>query len=266
MPSLPVHPVEAALDVLGVSPATLRARERIKHGLTNESWLIRTARDALVVRISAADEQALQIDRRSEASILAAVSAAGIGPEVVLCDPDRRLLVTRYIPGETWRSGQVREPENLRRLAALVHALHGLAVPAGARRLDLAASVQAYWRTLDARGERGDDTAALRRRAQEVLAELARGAVACLCHNDLNPLNILDDGRLWLIDWEYAGVGEPLFDLASICAEHRLGPREREALRMAYAQGQVDPQRLELACWLFEYVRDLWMAVRATPA
>src|SRR5581483_3768020 len=37
-----------------------------------------------------------------------------------------------------------------------------------------------------------------------------------LCHNDLLSANLIDDGRrLWLVDWEYAGIGHPLFDLAN---------------------------------------------------
>ena len=40
-----------------------------------------------------------------------------------------------------------------------------------------------------------------------------------LCHNDLLAANLIDDGRrLWLLDWEYAGVGHPVFDLANASA------------------------------------------------
>ncbi len=40
-----------------------------------------------------------------------------------------------------------------------------------------------------------------------------------LCHNDMLPANVLDDGqRVWIVDWEYAGMGHPLFDLAGFSA------------------------------------------------
>ena len=39
--------------------------------------------------------------------------------------------------------------------------------------------------------------------------------IPTLCHNDMLPANVLDDGqRVWIVDWEYAGMGHPLFDLA----------------------------------------------------
>ncbi len=43
---------------------------------------------------------------------------------------------------------------------------------------------------------------------------------AGLCHCDLLPSNIIDDGKqLWLIDWEYATWNNILFDLADLCVE-----------------------------------------------
>ena len=43
--------------------------------------------------------------------------------------------------------------------------------------------------------------------------------IPTLCHNDMLPANVLDDGqRMWIVDWEYAGMGHPLFDLAGFSA------------------------------------------------
>lgn len=39
------------------------------------------------------------------------------------------------------------------------------------------------------------------------------------CHNDLVAANILDDGeRYWLVDWEFGGWNDGLYDLASLAA------------------------------------------------
>src|SRR4030095_15638837 len=94
----PAHIAALALDV---PFADIVASESIKHGLTNESWLVATARDAVVVRISNSAEQELQIDRHSEAAILVAVAAADLGAPVLSCDPARHVLVTRYL-GQPW--------------------------------------------------------------------------------------------------------------------------------------------------------------------
>ena len=56
-----------------------------------------------------------------------------------------------------------------------------------------------------------------------------------LCHNDMLPANLIDDGsRLWLLDWEYAGAGHPLFDLAHVSTANSLSLEQQSALLDAY--------------------------------
>ena len=61
-----------------------------------------------------------------------------------------------------------------------------------------------------------------------------------MCHNDLLPANLIDDGqRLWLVDWEYAGAGHPLFDLANASANASFSDAQDRCLLEAY-RGHVD--------------------------
>ena len=243
----------------------IRGVEPIKHGLTNRSWLVTLDDDSVVVRMS--DESAareLQIDRISEAAVLEIVARAGIGPDVLRNDLEHGILVTRYL-GATWSERDAQVGENIERLAGLLRRLHALDVPSSVRTVDLAATVHGYLRTLDERGIRSGLTLpALRECADQTAMQLRKGSTPCLCHNDVHHLNIVGGDNPRLIDWEYAGVGEPLFDLASACVYHRYRRSQRERLLSAYAASSatVSWQRLELACWLFDYIRDLWMAVR----
>src|SRR5205823_3331421 len=67
------------------------------------------------------------------------------------------------------------------------------------------------------------------------LAGRVRPFTPTLCHNDLLAANILDDGRrIWLVDWEYAGVGHPLFDLAGVSGNCGFTPAMDLALLRAY--------------------------------
>jgi thiamine kinase len=259
-----MSPAVIAASALRVDLDAITAVERIKHGLTNESWLVRTSADAVVVRVSNAAEDALQIDRQSEAAILTVASAAGIGAPVLLCDPANHVLVTRYL-GETWTLADASRGDNLVRLAATLRRLHRIEIPAGVRRVELLASVEGYLSTLDQWGVRGALTEqSVRDRAREAARTLDETSVASLCHNDVHYLNIVDSGELRLIDWEYAGAGERCFDLASACVYHGYDKRLRDGFLSAYYARPDDAavRRLELACGLFEYIRDLWMAVR----
>lgn len=256
---------EIAAGALGVSLDSIVSSERIKHGLTNESWLVRSVDEAVVVRVSNAAEDALQIDRFSESLVLGAVGDAGIGPEVLRSDPVARILVTRYL-GDTWTQAEALQEQNIQRLAQLMRRVHRLPIPAGIKRVELVATLEGYFKTLDERGvQPALVTKALRERAVQVANKLRENSAATLCHNDVHHLNVIDaPGSLRLIDWEYAGVGQRLFDLASICVYHNFDKVQREQLLGAYTSliELTTWHRLELACWLFDYVRDLWLAVR----
>lgn len=259
-----MSPAEVAATALQIPVSDVIVVEPIKHGLTNESWLVRTRADVVVVRISGANEEALRIDRESEARILTATAAAGIGAPVLQCDPTRHVLVTRYL-GPPWSQADAASESNIVRAAKLLQRLHALEAPPGVRNVDLGATVEGYLTTLRLYGaESGLTGSLLHERARAVATALRADSVSRLCHNDVHHLNIVDSGELRLIDWEYAGLGEPLFDLASVCVYHRYDRTQREVLLSAYSEGAspASAPRLELALWLFEYVRDLWAAVR----
>jgi thiamine kinase-like enzyme len=55
------------------------------------------------------------------------------------------------------------------------------------------------------------------------------------CHNDLLTANFMHDGsRLRILDWEYAGQGDPLFDLANLASNTGFGDGDEERLLEAY--------------------------------
>jgi thiamine kinase len=260
-----MDPIEIAAEYFDKERRSILSVERIKSGLTNESWLVRAEQDGVVVRLSNREVDALQIDRQSESRILAIIAAAGIGAPILLCVPDRHLLVTRHIPGRTWSARDARLSENLVRVAEVLRALHALPVPENVQSVDLRKVISGYWNSLMARGL-GSQVGApeVRERARQLVTQLAEDATLRLCHNDVHHLNLIDDGRLWLIDWEYAGVGDSYFDLASVCCYHSLSDDVRRDFLRAYLgyDSTASFDRLQRMCWVFNYIRELWFAVR----
>ena len=67
------------------------------------------------------------------------------------------------------------------------------------------------------------------------LALEASPAALVPCHNDPWPGNLLDaDGRIYLIDWEYSGMNDPMWDLAGLSVEAWFGPEQDRAMMEAY--------------------------------
>ena len=59
------------------------------------------------------------------------------------------------------------------------------------------------------------------------------------CHNDLLPGNVLfADDRVWLLDFEYAGMNDVFFDLANLSVNSELSPESDDRLLTLYF-GQI---------------------------
>lgn len=252
--------LRAAPQTIELADATLTVEPG---GLSNHAWIATTAGGRYFVRLSPADSARLGVDRRSECVLLQAVANAGLSPAIVRCDPSRRLLVTRHVADHALSRSAAIEPREIERLAHALRILHAIPRPLGVQRVDFAA--QATRLEAQCSGARviADD---IRSRARTAFATLAGGGRSdTLCHNDLHHLNLVGTAdRLWLVDWEYGGTGDPVFDFASFICQHDCGARERELLCAAYGNGAPAAEQLAAACWAFDYVQWLWY--RAWPA
>jgi len=78
-----------------------------------------------------------------------------------------------------------------------------------------------------------------------------------LCHGDLSVKNILFAQRVKLIDWEYAGVCDRYFDLASVCLEFKLNKAEEAYFFRAYGI-KIDHKKLKVYKDVFMRLSKEW--------
>jgi thiamine kinase-like enzyme len=77
------------------------------------------------------------------------------------------------------------------------------------------------------------------REAEGIRAALARHPVPLVpCHCDPLCENFIDDGqRMWIVDWEYSGMNDPMWDLGDLSVEGGFDAAQDEALLAAYFGG-----------------------------
>ena len=234
----------------------------ITGGLSNHTWRLDGPQGSWFVRLGHPGAARLGVDRVSECALLHAVASAGLAPEVLACEPAAGLLVTRFIEGRCWLAADAAQEGNLRRLAGRLRLLHSLPVPEGIGEVDYARQARQLATDLAPTDGRTDR---LRAPAEDAFARIAaHRRPRVLCHHDLHPLNLLDTGdRLWLVDWEYGGRGDPLLDVAGFLALHDLGPGPSRTFLTAYGCAAFDePGLLDAARWAFDYVQWLWYRSR----
>jgi thiamine kinase-like enzyme len=188
-------------------------------GLSNRNYLVRSGGADYVVRLAGTGASHFGIDREAEAQALELAFVAGLGAEVVHYALPEGHLVTRAIPAEEIGQSpeRYREPKSLRRITRAVKRIHEL--PPIEHRFDPIDRIRVAFRRAA-----GHDTP-LPAGCERVFARLdeverRRGellpAHTALCHNDLFAGNILDSDPVRIVDWEFAGMGDIFFDLATL--------------------------------------------------
>jgi thiamine kinase-like enzyme len=254
---------ELAAAVERVWPGRDARVEVLGGGITNHNLKVEIAGEAFVLRVAGKDTNLLGIDRTVELEATKAAAALGIGAEVVAFVEPEGWLVTRFVEGATPSLERMREPAMLARVAAALRAFHeGPPIPGT---FDSFRVVETYRETALGRG--GTIPIAYER-AHELAARIERmraGEAPKPCHNDLLNANFLDDGkRLCIVDWEYAGMGDPFFDLANLSINHELDQASRDVLLDAYfGEARADDARaLELMRFMSDFREAMWGVVQ----
>lgn len=250
--------LELAASRLGWTPEQLTLDYQ-DSGLTNRNYVVSNGTKKAVIRVNGGGHHdALGINRHAELAAMEAIRGLGTAPEVLYFDADTGTMITRFIEGRTW-SAEDLEP-NLNRITTLMKKVHG--APAIAFEFSPYADIKRWIVAAQNRGHALPETQdRLLARLHDI--EAARAAVADafrgLCHNDPFANNFMDDGTLRLLDWEFAGMGDVMYDLA--CIAQSMKPDKQAELLVAYF-GDNSPE-LTQALRDMDYVVSFWNAMWA---
>jgi thiamine kinase-like enzyme len=255
--------VDVDAIVARVWPGRRAAIEVIGGGITNHNFKVTLDDGVYVLRVAGRDTELLGIDRTVEHEASLAAAAIGVGPEVVAFLEPESCLVTRFIEGEIVPVERMREPGTIRRVAQSLRAVHG--GPSLPGRFSSFEVVEDYRTTTFAHGADVPPAYVWARQVARRI-ERARGVFPERpCHNDLLNANFIDDGeRIRIVDWEYAGMGDPLFDLANFSVNHGLDADGRRGLLEAYS-GSVrasDERSLDLMRFMSDFREAMWGVVQ----
>jgi thiamine kinase-like enzyme len=210
-------------------------------GITNANFIVDLGDEQVVVRIPGDNTALLGIDRHYETVANSLASSIGIAPEVFARSESEGWMVTRFLPGRPITAAEMASEPMLGELAATLRRLHH----AGTIGVDFNpfSIIRQYHEIAETRDvvEPFDYPS-----AQGILAqieEVRAFRATSFCHNDLLNANFIYDGAIRILDWEYAGMGDPFFDLANFSVNHDLSPASDERL-LAHYFGHCDTSLL----------------------
>ncbi|MFQ5401729.1 MAG: phosphotransferase [Anaerolineae bacterium] len=216
-------------------------------GITNENVRLDVDGESFVLRLAGEKTALLGIDRQQEFVAHSAAAKIGAAPEVVYFIEPEGYLVTRFVNGRSPTPAEIRQPDAIRQIARLLKQVHAL--PPISAVFSAFGTVRSYEQTAR---QVGVQFPARFDNWREKMAEIETAVTAtpfppAFCHNDLLNGNFLrENGRIYLLDWEYAGMGDLYFDLANLAAHHEFDDEQEHWLLASYFGSSSEPQQARL--------------------
>jgi thiamine kinase-like enzyme len=227
--------------VAGLWPGSEAVIQPLSGGITNSNYRVDVAEGSFAVRLVGDRTELLGIDRQSEVDACRLAAGLRVGPELTHVDLGLGVVVTSFLVGRAIAPEEVGEEPLISEIADVLRKVHAAGVVAATfNTFELVPMYGAIG------AESGVD---LPFDYEAMLESLERIALArpwrpeALCHNDLLNSNLLYDGSLRIVDWEYAGMGDRFFDLGNLAVNHEFTPSQDEALLRHYF-GDAGPSEL----------------------
>ena len=210
-------------------------------GLTNLVYRVDAGDRRYVLRIAGEGTEDY-IDRKVEGHNARVAAEAGVSAEVLHFDADSGLMLTRYLDGCVTMSPELfkSRPGAPARAAEVLKRMHACGKEFRFR-FELFAMIDEYLGLLakleaplpDGYHEVVKEAGAVRKALD------ANPAALVPCHCDPLSENFLDDGaRMWVVDWEYSGMNDPIWDLGDVSVEAGFDAAQDREMMAAYCGGE----------------------------
>ncbi len=249
--------------------------QALEGGITNRNYRARFGDTDYVIRVPGKDTNLLEIDRGAERLANERAAGIGIAPAVAAALQEPPAIVTVFVEGHGMDAAGLRQAAALTEVARSLRAIHEIDEPLQTS-FDSFRIVETYAETATERGavlpHAYAEASAYAAQIERTLTGAEHEPVPC--HNDLLAANFIAGvssegsahGRLWIVDWEYAGMGDRYFDLANFAVNNELGEAAEEALLGDYFGEPATPRRLaalRLMRFMSDFREAMWGVVQA---
>lgn len=243
-------------------------------GLTNSNYLFsptqgKHADTTYVFRLNAQNAQSLGLNRHAEWHIHQCIAQYNICKPYVYRDPKDLYWVRPYLESQTLQETLANSSTTdintyLKEVAKKLKVIHSIPLSTAWPKIDFKQRTDHYWNQILRQADNEDLSKTLSSFKSELDIQLkSPGYALRLCHMDPNPNNwIIDSKSLYLIDWEYAAIGNPAWDLAVFCDTCNLTDSQKDSFLEFYGSGQIKLSQLHFADRQMKYISTLWYCVQ----
>lgn len=229
-------------------------------GMTNKNYKVNIKDETYVLRIAGAgtDDMINRVEEKRN-SILA--SSLNIDTEILYLDEFSGLKIAKFIENaETLTGESAKKEENMRLTTDILKRLHtsGLKFE---NTFDVFEKIELYEKLLEkAKGKNFEDYYEVKEKVMKLQYLLKELDVEILAsHNDTVPENFVkNENRIYLIDWEYSGMNDPMWDLAAHSLECNFSKKDEELFLNIYFNGEPE-EKFKKRVLIYQICQDfLW--------
>lgn len=237
-------------------------------GLTNKNYRVETDRGDYVIRLPG-DGTEDMINRAEEHICTKVANTINIDSKLIYFEDETGIKISRYIQSaETMSALKVRHGDNLKAIAEVFKSLHtcGISIPVI---FDIFDKIEEYETLLKKySGDYfWDDYEFVKNQVYQLKDEVKDMNIQMtMCHNDPLCENFIKgENRMYLVDWEYAGMNDPMWDLADFFIEAELSPAEESGFCNHYFGCDLDSEmdrRIQINKIFLDFLWSLWGKLR----
>jgi len=219
------------------------ALEKIHEGASNHNLVLEIDGKRYFIRIGNEQTTALGADTEQEFHSQSMAAELGIAPAPLFYNGQDQILITAFI-NETTYAESLQNPSLLKKIMNKIRALHESSIIFNRTHLIQDTIMNYYHKAINAGAliERGKIDLFFKE-FPLLMNTVNKRSISAPCHLDLNKGNILiENEKVWLIDWEYSAMADPLFDLAVLAAEENINDDECRLMLRCYNPDYSDDE------------------------
>lgn len=230
-------------------------------GMSNKNFRVNYQDKSYVLRVPGNGSDGM-VERSNEEFNAIEGCKMGVNPEIRYFNAKTGIKLADYVENaETLNSATIQRHDNLRKIAEIYHKIHDAHIRLK-NEFNLFQEIEKYDKLIEKVGAKmypgWEEFKPKVMRLESYLNAI--GIELTPCHDDAVPENFIkaEDGTIYLIDWEYSGMNDPMADFAALFLESEFPEDTQDYFLNKYYNGII-PENIRERILCYEILWDaLW--------
>ena len=237
-------------------------------GMSNKNFRVNLNGKSYVLRVPGNGSEGM-VERSNEEFNAIEACKLGVNPTIRYFNAKTGVKLADFIENaETLNAATIQRHDNMKKIAKIYQTVHGAHIRLK-NEFNIFQEIEKYDVLIEKAGakmyEGWEEVRPQVMALENYLNEL--GVELCPCHNDALYENFIKstDGTIYLIDWEYSGMNDPMADFAALFLEAGFTSENQDYILMKYFDGDI-PNNIsqKILCYqiLWDYLWAQWTVIK----